>query len=105
MNSYQKRTFMKRGPFDVDLTRIWIKASIKEFKGERIKFVTRNLHYFVTQKAPMSRVCHAPGREGCAQHLVVLCEPLWAGDRVFAALPPPPGTMAQCALLTSHLTA
>ena len=34
MNSYQKRTFMKRGPFDVDLTRIWIKASIKELKGK-----------------------------------------------------------------------
>ena len=39
MNSYQKRTFMKRGPFDVDLTRIWIKASIKELKGKGLRLL------------------------------------------------------------------
>ena len=78
---------------DVDLTRIRIKASIKELKGKGfIEIVTRYSQYFVTQKAPMSRVCHAPGIEGCAQHLVVLSASIELYGLVtgFLLRPPPP---------------
>ena len=80
---------------DVDLTRIRIKASIKELKDKGfIEVATRYFQYFVTQKAPMSRVCHAPGIEGCAEHLVVLSASIELYGLVtgFLLLPPsPPG--------------
>lgn len=107
--SYQKRTFTQRGLFDVDLTRIRMKASIKELKDKGfIEVATRYSQYFVTQKAPMSRVCHAPDIEGCAEHLVVLSASIELYGLVTGFLLPPPlpqGTMAQCTPLTSHLTA